>query len=415
MRRRLLALCVAGAALAALVAAPAYAAPGGDAPEVDGDLVGCGTDTPEFTVNLVGRKGGFWFNNAIYHPDSALAAALPVPSALEYSLGATLAPGDYEVSTISVDDHTGDPFRLLFGIVDRSPIEAYGLAFDLGGAGEVIAPGRVPDLPDDDNWYADVPLATEVPLSWSVGPDNPLFPQSDPVTPPEVLASLPGYSLGTVSLATPQTSVWAAHIGLLDMVEPVDAGSIVPYFATFTCTDVDDCDDNYSDVNLITLDPTNPQPGDSVTVTSDGFEPGVTVDILLQPATGPPPSTLLGTSVIGDFDTPDAGKLDATVVIPGDLPDGAWQILVISQKCSADQGTADFTVGDSIVVAGTQTGTGVSPAANVLGSTQSALATTGSNRTLSLAGLAVGLLALGGVFVMTGDRRLGRRTESEPT
>ena len=163
MRRRLLALCVAGAALAALVAAPAYAAPGGDAPEVDGELVGCGTDTPEFTVNLVGRKGGFWFNNAIYHPDSALAAALPVPSALEYTLGATLAPGDYDVSTISVDNHTEDPFRLLFGIVDRSPIESYGLAFDLGGAGEVITPGRVPDLPDDDNWYADVPLATEVP------------------------------------------------------------------------------------------------------------------------------------------------------------------------------------------------------------------------------------------------------------
>ena len=200
MRRRLLALCMAGAALAALVGAPAYAAPGGDAPEVDGELVGCGTDTPEFTVNLVGRKGGFWFNNAIYHPDSALAAALPVPSALEYTLGATLAPGDYDVSTISVDNHTEDPFRLLFGIVDRSPIESYGLAFDLGGAGEVIAPGRVPDLPDDDNWYADVPLATQVPLSWSVGPDNPLFPQSDPVTPPDVLASLPGFSLGTVSL-----------------------------------------------------------------------------------------------------------------------------------------------------------------------------------------------------------------------
>ena len=130
-----------------------------------------------------------------------------MPSALEYSLGATLAPGDYEVSTISVDDHTGDPFRLLFGIVDRSPIEAYGLAFDLGGAGEVIAPGRVPDLPDDDNWYADVPLNTDVPLSWSIGPDNPLFPQRDPVTPPDVLASLPGFLLGTVSLATPQTSV----------------------------------------------------------------------------------------------------------------------------------------------------------------------------------------------------------------
>ena len=413
MRRRLLALCVVGAALAALVAAPAYAAPGGDAPEVDGDLVGCGTDTPEFTVNLVGRKGGFWFNNAIYHPDSALAAALPVPSALEYTLGATLAPGNYEVSTISVDDHTGDPFRLLFGIVDRSPIESYGLAFDLGGAGEVIAPGRVPDLPDDDNWYADIPLDTEVPLSWSVGPDNPLFPQSDPATPPEVTARLPGFSLGTVSLATPQTSVWAAHIGVLDGVEPVDAGSIVPYFATFTCADVDDCDDNYSDVNLITLDPPDPGPGDTVTLTSDGFEPGVTVDILLDtdPSSGSP--TLLGTAVIGDFDTPDAGTLDADVTLPGDLTDGAYTISVISQKCSADRGSVDFVIGDSIVVAGTQTGIGVSPAANVLGSTQStqsALATTGSNRTLSLAGLAIGLLALGGVVVMTGDRR--RRVRS---
>ncbi len=88
----------------------------------------------------------------------------------------------------------------------------------------------------------------------------------------------------------------------------------------------------------------------------------------------------------------------------------------ISQKCSADRGTADFVVGDEpiVVEGGTQTaqptgvGTGVSPAANVQGATQntgSSLATTGSNRTLSLAGLAIGLLALGGVFVMTGDRR----------
>ncbi len=389
---------------------PARATP---AQEVDGDLVGCGTDTPEFTVNLVGRKGGFWFNNAIYHPDSALASALPVPSALEYSLGATLAPGDYDVSTISVDDHTDDPFRLLFGLVDRSPIESYGLAFDLGGPGEVVTPDRVPDLPDDDNWYADVPLNTEVPLSWSIGPDNPILPQQDPVTPPEVLDRLPGFPLGTVTLDTPQTSVWGVHIGALDGVEPVDAGSIVPYFATFTCTDVDDCDDNYSDANLITLDPTNPQPGESVNVTGEGFEPGVTVDIVLEPTAGPPPSTVLGTSVIGDFDTPEAGRLDATVAIPADLPDGEWRILVISQKCSADRGTTDFVVGDAetAVLEGirtTQPGTGVSPAANVL-STGSTLATTGSNRTFSLAGLAVGLLALGGVFVMTGGRyRRGR-------
>ena len=420
MPRRLLALCVASAALAALLAAPAHAAPGGDAPEVDGELVGCGTDTPEFTVNLVGRKGGFWFNNAIYHPDSLLASVLPVPSALEYTLGATLAPGDYDVSTISVDDHTGDPFRLLFGIVDRSPIESYGLAFDLGGAGEVIAPNRVPDLPDDDNWYADVPLDTEVPLSWSIGPDNPLFPQRDPVTPPEVLDRLPGFSLGTVTIATPQTSVWAAHIGELDGVEPVDAGSIVPYFATFTCTDVDDCDDEYGDNILLTVDPSTPAlAGDTVTLAGTGYRPGDTVALTIERRGGPPGSQTPipldpPTAQVGDFGEADAGTFEVDVTLPATLEPGRHTIRAVSVECPDDRGSVDLTIRspgggqDPTVVEGTQTGTGVSPAANVLGSTQSAastLATTGSDRTLSMAGLAVGLLALGGVFLMTGDRR----------
>ena len=115
--------------------------------------------------------------------------------------------------------------------------------------------------------------------------------------------------------------------------------------------------------------------------------------------------------------------LNATIAIPADLADGVWTVSVVSQKCSADQGSTNFTVGDEpIVVEGTQTsqgGTGVSPVANVQGSTQSTgstLATTGSNRTLSLAGLAVGLLALGGVFVMTGGRhRRGRNGDSGST
>lgn len=425
MGKRLLALCVAGAVLAALLATPAHAVPSQTA---DDDLVGCGTDTPEFTVNLVGRKGGFWWNNAIYHPDSLLASAVAVPSALQYTLGATLAPGDYEVSTISVDDHTGDPFRLLFGIVDRSPIESYGLAFDYGGAGEVIAPDRVPDLPDDDNWYADVPLATDVPLSWSIGPDNPILPQSDPFTPPEVLARLPGYPLGTVTLDTPQTSVWGVHIGELDGVDAVDAGSIVPYFATFTCT-VDDCDDNYSDTNVVTIDPPTPAlPGDTVTIAGEGFEPGVTVDILLERKGGPPPGdqpVVIGTAEVADFGEPDAGTFTTDVTLPDPLAPGRYTISAVSQKCSDDQGSVDFTVRSPgggqppTAVEGTQTGTGVSPVANVLGSTQSAastLATTGSDRTLSLAGLAVGLLALGGMFIMTGGRRRRVRSgDADPT
>ena len=417
MRRRGTAVLASALLLAGLAVTPAHAQ---DAQEVDDDLVGCGTDQPELTVNLVGRRGGFWFNNAIYNPNSAYGTARPtIPTALEYTLGATLAPGDYEVFTISVDDHLGELFRVLFGVKDEDEHESYGLAFDYGGPDQVVTPGLVADLPTDLNWQADVPLATPVPLSWSIGPNNPLFPQIDPVTPGPVLAQLPGFPLGAVSLTSAQDSVWAVHEGVLAPgAWESGSDSIVPYFATFRCTEVDDCDDNYSDTNTVTMDPSDPGAGDVVTLTSEGFEPGVTVDIVLEPAIGPPPSIPLvpPTAVIA----PD-GTLDVDVTLPDPLDAGIWTIKVISQKCAADQGSVDFTIGGAEVLgtggetppaAQPASSPGVQPVSQVQGATQTsgggALATTGTDRALSLAGLAVGLLGLGGVLVMASGRHRRR-------
>ena len=314
---------------------PADAAPALPA-QSPGDTVGCGTDHPSYTVNLVGTKGAFWFNWAVYNPNSV--PPRPWPSNREYDLPVTVAPGEYQLYSVSMDDHLGDLFRVLFGVVDDDDIEQFGLAFDYGGANEIISPNLIPDLPDNDNWMTDVPLADPVPFSWSWGYNHPLFPQKDPVTPGNVLGHYPGYDMGVVDLTDPQDSVWAVHAGELSPGLSPDLSSIIPWTVTFECVDDDDCDDEYSNPNTVLIDDPTPAAGQTVTLTSEGFEPGVTVDITL--VDGPGPDVNLGTSVIG----PET-ELDVDVTIPPGTAPGNWTIKVRSQKCSLDVGTVVITVG----------------------------------------------------------------------
>lgn len=176
----------------------------------------------------------------------------------------------------------------------------------------------------------------------------------------------------------------------------------------------DDCDDNYSDTNIITIDPSTPsRPGDTVTITGEGFEPGVAVDIFLQRKGGRPPGdppVLLGTVVTGDFGEPDAGTFTTDVTLPDPLAPGRYTISAVSQKCSDDLGTVDTTVRATAAAP---------PAASPTGTTGSTgagnLARTGSDRPLSLVGVGFGLLALGGVFMMTGNRRRIQHRRSAAT
>ena len=167
----------------------------------------------------------------------------------------------------------------------------------------------------------------------------------------------------------------------------------------------DDCDDNYSDVNIITIDPSTPaRPGDTVTIAGEGFEPGVTVEIRLERKGGPPPGD--PPVVLGTAEVTDAGTFSTDVTVP-DLAPGRYTISAVSLKCSADQGSVDLTI--------RSTGAGRTPTAPSPGTAATgSLASTGGSQTITLAQLAVGLVALGGVVLMTGSRRtaLGRRSQA---
>ncbi len=167
---------------------------------------------------------------------------------------------------------------------------------------------------------------------------------------------------------------------------------------------VDGCDDDYSDVNIVTITPSEPLPGDTVTITGEGFEPGVGVDIELDtvPSSGSPID--LGTVVAGENDLPGAGTFEIEVTLPSDLVDQNYIITATSEVCADDRGSVEFTVGTPPPPPPT-TPSPTTPTGTTGGSDGGSLPRTGGSQTITLTQMAIGLIAMGGVFLMTGGRR----------
>ena len=199
-------------------------------------------------------------------------------------------------------------------------------------------------------------------------------------------------------------SIGALAIGLL----LVTALAMTPAHAA--PSQADDCDDNYSDVNIITITPSSPDQGEEVTIAGEGFEPGVGVDLTLEtdPPNGSPID--LATVVTGELDTPEAGTFEITVTL--DYPEGAYTITAVSDTCADDRGSVDFVLGQEIVAPPAPS---PSPAPPADTPTTGNLARTGGGRTITLTQVAIALVALGGVLLMTGGRRRVLRRPSHST
>ena len=173
------------------------------------------------------------------------------------------------------------------------------------------------------------------------------------------------------------------------------------------------CDDDYSDVNILTLTPPDPLPGDTVVLAGEGFEPGVGVDIVLDtvPSSGSPID--LGTVVAGENDLPGAGAFEFTITLPSDLIDQRYIITATSETCPDDRGSVEFVIGTPPPPPTTPSPT--TPTGTTGGSDGGSLPRTGGSHTITLAQVAIGLVALGGVFVMTGGRRRALRRSPHST
>lgn len=123
------------------------------------------------------------------------------------------------------------------------------------------------------------------------------------------------------------------------------------------------CDD-YTPTNLA-VEPSSVAPGDTITVSGNGY-PGTEVVISFQQPPGAPVPTGVTVTV------PEDGKWSVEVTVPEDLEPGKWQVVAGVEDCE-DAATADITVTNPETQSSTTTTTTTSSTvpAEVGGSTTS--------------------------------------------
>ncbi len=104
---------------------------------------GCGSDELAVTVRVSDVVPGFWWQHALYNATgSSTTRGGPLLDHLAVPLPAPLAPGIYDVTVVTMDDHTGGLFP------DRAPFEQVVIALESPPTlGAFTLPTQ--DLPDD--------------------------------------------------------------------------------------------------------------------------------------------------------------------------------------------------------------------------------------------------------------------------
>ena len=153
--------------------------------------------------------------------------------------------------------------------------------------------------------------------------------------------------------------------------------------------------------NGIAVGCTTPAPGDTVTLTANGFTPGATVTVTLDPG----PAALGSGAADGD----GAFTLDAT--IPNDAEAGDHTITASGE--SAD-GLLSLTARVTVTAEGCEAPNapapgGAAPAGGESGGGGGGLAFTGSGLTMLLLQVALALTAIGGAFMALSKRRRNAR------
>ena len=108
-----------------------------------GATTGCGSDELTVTVRVSDVVPGFWWQHALYNATgSSRSRGGPLLDHLAVPLPTPLAPGLYDVTVVTMDDHTGGLFP------DRAPHEELVIALESPPTlGAYTLPTQ--DLPDD--------------------------------------------------------------------------------------------------------------------------------------------------------------------------------------------------------------------------------------------------------------------------
>jgi hypothetical protein len=108
-----------------------------------GATTGCGSDELTVTVRVSDVVPGFWWQHALYNATgSSTTRGGPLLDHLAVPLPTPLAPGIYDVTVVTMDDHTGGLFP------DRAPFEQVVIALE---SPPTLGASTLPtqDLPDD--------------------------------------------------------------------------------------------------------------------------------------------------------------------------------------------------------------------------------------------------------------------------
>ena len=143
-------------------------------------------------------------------------------------------------------------------------------------------------------------------------------------------------------------------------------------------------------VNFLTISDTTPSPGETITITGQTFQTGSTITLTLhsEPV------------VLGSATADAAGKMALQATIPADLPLGSHTIT--ADGTAPDGSPLSLSVSLTVVPAA---GSGAGNGANGNGGSSGNLPRTGSEWTLFLAKLGIGLAAAGGVFTAVAAKR----------
>jgi hypothetical protein len=158
--------------------------------------VGCGTGTPVVTIDIWARYG----RQAPLVGDPNWGVTIET-----HVLANPLAAGQYRVAGVSEDNLSAD----------GQQHEQW--AVEIAGSRS----GYTPDIPDDAVWYAATAL-----------PDD----DGDLLTvPAAVVAQLPGFDLGLVTVAADATDLTLVHIEHDGQLAPWSPNSVNPRFVTLSC------------------------------------------------------------------------------------------------------------------------------------------------------------------------------------